>query len=190
MTLSEEQLKEIEQILLSIPAEKREEKLKELIPEEELKEIASQKQCPFCLIAENKIQAFKIYETNSTLAVLDINPANPGHILIFPKKHSPFPSEEEMKDIISISHKLIKNSKNQNFNIISSIGQLAGQRIDHFILNLIPRFEKDNLNFFWQSKKVSPEQLKQLQESLKIEEEKPSPKKEFKAKKSIKRRNP
>src|SRR3989344_1601038 len=74
----------------------KEEEQKKVLPEflkklspEQIEYLKQQQapQCPFCLIAENKIKSKKIYEDNDIIAVLDINPANPGHTIVFPKTH-------------------------------------------------------------------------------------------------------
>ena len=44
--------------------------------------------CLFCQIIAGQVPAYKIYEDDNVLAILDINPVNPGHTLIMPKKHS------------------------------------------------------------------------------------------------------
>src|SRR3989338_4984837 len=71
--MAEEQLKELQ------------EKVKNMSPEE-LKEF-QKKQCIFCQIIAGKVQSKKIYEDDKCIAILDINPANPGHILLLPKEH-------------------------------------------------------------------------------------------------------
>lgn len=43
--------------------------------------------CIFCKIVCNEIPAHKVYEDESFLAFLDINPLSPGHALVIPKKH-------------------------------------------------------------------------------------------------------
>lgn len=43
--------------------------------------------CIFCKIVEGKIPCSKVWEDESFLAFLDINPVNPGHTLLIPKKH-------------------------------------------------------------------------------------------------------
>ncbi|MCF7833915.1 MAG: HIT domain-containing protein [Candidatus Pacebacteria bacterium] len=45
--------------------------------------------CIFCKIINGEIPAYKVYEDESTLAFLDINPINKGHVLVIPKKHEP-----------------------------------------------------------------------------------------------------
>src|SRR3989344_100026 len=61
------------------------EKLKNMSPEQ-LKEF-QKKNCIFCQIISGKVQSKKIYEDEQTLGILDINPANPGHVLLMPKEH-------------------------------------------------------------------------------------------------------
>ena len=56
------------------------EKLSKMSPEE-LKEYQKQ-QCIFCQIVSGKVQSKKIYEDDKCLAILDKNPANPGHVLL------------------------------------------------------------------------------------------------------------
>ena len=43
--------------------------------------------CIFCEIIKNKIPSYKIWEDDQFLAFLDINPIQPGHTLLIPKKH-------------------------------------------------------------------------------------------------------
>ncbi|OGF99074.1 histidine triad nucleotide-binding protein [Candidatus Gottesmanbacteria bacterium RIFCSPHIGHO2_02_FULL_39_14] len=43
--------------------------------------------CIFCKIIKGEIPAKKVYEDKSVIAIYDINPKAPVHILIIPKKH-------------------------------------------------------------------------------------------------------
>ena len=45
------------------------------------------KDCVFCKIVTGDIPCYKVYEDNNFLAFLDIEPLNPGHVLIVPRKH-------------------------------------------------------------------------------------------------------
>ena len=74
------------------------EKLSKMSPEE-LKAF-QKKNCVFCQMVEGKASARKIYEDEVCLAILDIYPANPGHILLLPKEHYPIMPlipEDELK---------------------------------------------------------------------------------------------
>lgn len=43
--------------------------------------------CIFCKIVKGEIPSYEVYEDKNFFAFLDINPLNPGHTLVVPKKH-------------------------------------------------------------------------------------------------------
>lgn len=45
------------------------------------------KDCVFCRIIAGEIPAQKVYEDDSFLAFLSIDPVSPGHTLVIPKQH-------------------------------------------------------------------------------------------------------
>ena len=47
----------------------------------------SHRDCIFCDIVEGRAPADVVFEDEETLAFMDINPANPGHTLVIPKRH-------------------------------------------------------------------------------------------------------
>ena len=61
----------------------------EVSPEQQ-KAIDEQKsQCIFCKIIKGEIPSKKVYEDKEIIALLDINPAVKGHLLVMPKEHYP-----------------------------------------------------------------------------------------------------
>ncbi len=127
-----------------------EEKLKKMSPEE-LKELQKQ-QCIFCQILSGKIPSKKIYEDEFCSAVLDINPAAKGHLLLLPKKHYailPQIPEKEIKHLFrvakALSQMLLKALKVDGTNVHAANGLAAGQRAQHFMLHLIPRKSGDGI---------------------------------------------
>ena len=164
--LTKEQLKQIEDYLKSLPEEEREEKLKEIVSQYE-----QEPQCPFCLMAENKIQTTKIYEDENFLAVFEINPASQGHTILFPKRHIKYMqdlNEPETETLTKITKKLIFALANlaDGITLVESEGKIAGQRFDHLAINFIPRHKKDTVIIEWQSKKTSPEELEKLKQKI------------------------
>ncbi|MEM4153131.1 MAG: HIT domain-containing protein [Candidatus Pacearchaeota archaeon] len=132
--------------------------------------------CIFCQIVKGKIETIKIYEDAEIIAFLDIYPASIGHVLIMPKKH--FETIEEIPDILlsklfifikTIMPSFLKITKAKGFNILISQGEKAGQRIKHFYLNLIPRYDEDNINLTWSQLKVDKKELEILGENLRKE---------------------
>src|SRR3989338_6167063 len=147
------------------------EKLKNMSPEE-LKEF-QKKQCIFCQIIEGKVQSRKVYEDDSAIAILDVNPANPGHMLIMPKEHysiMPQMPDEETGHIFAVAKALsnaaLRSLEVQGSNIIVANGVAAGQRAQHFMVHLIPRKENDNLNFEVPQKNIPEKELESMQEML------------------------
>ena len=157
--LNEEQIKALQ------------EKLKNMSPEE-LKEF-QKKQCIFCQIISGNVQSRKIYEDEHVLAVLDINPANPGHILVMPRDHysiMPQIPQEEVEHIF-LAAKMLSNAclralEVQGSNIIAANGVAAGQRAQHFMVHLIPRKENDNLDFEVPQKNIPEKELERIQGML------------------------
>lgn len=188
---SEDQINELNKIS-QLPEEEQKrvlpEFLKKLSPEQlnTLKQSQPQ-QCPFCLIAEGKIKAKKIYENEEIIAVLEINPASLGHTIVFPKKHySVLAQLKDVGNLFNIVNKiasvLFENLKAQGTNILVSNGPAAGQIIPHLTIEIIPRFDKDKIIFNLPRKKVSEEELEKVFSNLKgkiiIEKKEPEKPKE------------
>jgi histidine triad (HIT) family protein len=144
--------------------------------------IAQQKaNCPFCKIVAGEITAYKVYEDDIILAIMDINPATKGHILVMPKEHYPImpliPPEvfshlfEKLKFISKGQKEITLTDKNLWF---IANGGAAGQRSSHFMLHLIPREEKDGLENVFDLKPTTNEDAqvselaKVLSQNLKI----------------------
>ncbi|MEA2037914.1 MAG: HIT family protein [Nanoarchaeota archaeon] len=157
--MTEEQMKEMQ------------EKIKNMSPEE-LKEF-QKKQCIFCHIIEGKVQSKKVYEDDQSLAILDINPATPGHVLLLPKEHysiMPQLSEDEITHLFNIA-KMISNSvlralEVPGTNIIVQNGIAAGQKAQHFMIHIIPREEKDGINFELPQKEIPEKELEEIRKKL------------------------
>ncbi len=106
--------------------------------------------CLFCKIVERKIPAQIVYEDDETLAFLDINPINPGHTLVVPKKHSPDVFEIDDKDWIAvmrvartIARALEKALKTDGINLGMNNKSGAGQVVFHAHVHVMPRFAGD-----------------------------------------------
>jgi len=153
--MSEEQIKALQ------------EKIKQMSPEE-LKEF-QKKQCIFCQIISGKVQSKKVYEDEEAIAILDVNPANPGHLLIMPKEHysiMPQMPEDEVGHIFlvakALSNASLRALEVQGSNIIVANGVAAGQRAQHFMVHLIPRKDNDGVNFQVPQKTIPEEELKKV----------------------------
>jgi histidine triad (HIT) family protein len=147
------------------------EKIKKMSPEE-LREF-QKKQCIFCQISSGKMQAKMVYEDDKAIAILDINPANIGHILLLPKEHysiMPQLPPEEMSHLgilaKKMSHVLLKALKAAGTTVFIANGAAAGQRAQHFMIHIIPRNEKDGVTLFIPQQQIKEEDLEKLREAI------------------------
>ena len=126
------------------------EKMKDMSPEE-IKELQKQ-QCIFCQIIDGKVASKKVYEDDKVLAILDINPANPGHVLLMPKEHYPL-MPLMPADILghlfmvskALSRIMLTAVSAEGSDIFVANGTAAGQRAQHFMLHIIPRKPGDKV---------------------------------------------
>ena len=111
--------------------------------------------CIFCQIVEGTLPSSKVYEDEICLAFLDIQPVNPGHILIVPKLHfadlSDLPANigaHIFQIAQQIALTLPKTAvKSEGVDLFLAHGEAAGQEIFHVHLHIIPRYEGDGFGF-------------------------------------------
>jgi len=106
--------------------------------------------CLFCKIASKEIPAKIIYEDESAVGVLDVNPVSPGHSMILPKKHAGNILElpdGEIKGVFQAVKNLtalLKNKLNPDgFTIGINHGSVSGQTVEHLHIHVIPRWKND-----------------------------------------------
>ncbi|MFW6220556.1 MAG: HIT family protein, partial [Nanoarchaeota archaeon] len=110
--------------------------------------------CIFCQIVSKKIPSKIVYEDKLVICILDINPANKGHVLLLTKKHYSLMMQvpdNELSHLFIISKKisfaLLKLFNVDGTNIFIANGSIAGQKAPHFMMHIFPRFENDEIDF-------------------------------------------
>ena len=125
------------------------------MPEENAPETQSIKErCIFCQIASGRISAKTVYSDNDVMAILDINPANPGHILLLTREHYQIMPQipEPLIGHLFVVAKMLSQAglralKTTGTTIMVANGAIAGQRAPHFMMHIIPRVEGDEVSF-------------------------------------------
>ena len=130
--------------------------------------------CIFCKIIKKEIPSQIIFEDDICIAILDINPATKGHILLMPKEHymmMPMVPDQVLGHLTIMSKYLsdlikstFKDCKDTTLFIAN--GAAAGQQSQHFMSHIIPRYENDNINFDVKGEKLNPQELKSLAEKF------------------------
>lgn len=148
-----------------------EEDIRKMSPEQ-LRDLQKQ-QCIFCHIISKRVQSRIIYEDDKVTAVLDINPANPGHVLLMPKEHysvSPQIPDDLMAHLAMIakqmSQAMLRALGAQGTTVIAANGVAAGQRASHFMMHIIPRRDGDKAGMALPPGEVTEHQVMELQRVL------------------------
>ena len=119
----------------------------------------------FFKIISGELESYKIYEDEFSFVILDINPINPGHVLVLTKKHYNKLSEiDEMEAsdifrIIKKIEKIVAGSGCTGTNVLQNNGKDAGQEIAHVHFHIIPRFKNDGFRFKIHKVNVTPQML-------------------------------
>jgi histidine triad (HIT) family protein len=108
--------------------------------------------CLFCKIIAKQIPANIVYDDEKILAFLDINPVNPGHLLVVPKTHSENIAVANDDDLIALSLAVKKLAPAvctatacAGWNLEVNNGNAAGQVVDHTHWHIVPRQLNDGL---------------------------------------------
>jgi histidine triad (HIT) family protein len=111
---------------------------------------ASQPTCPFCDLIRGAGEASMCYEDSDVVAFLDIQPVNPGHVLVVPRKH--YESLQDIPHVLAIHlfevatelAPVVKQVADADgLNIVVNSGAAAGQDVFHYHVHVIPRRAKD-----------------------------------------------
>ncbi|MCS7134567.1 MAG: HIT family protein [Candidatus Pacearchaeota archaeon] len=131
------------------------------------------KECIFCKIIKGEIETVKIFEDKELLCILDIAPASKGHALVMPKQHVQFIQDIKPELLAKLFHfiqslapVLIQVLNAKALSIYIPQGQLAGQRVQHFFVNLIPRYENDKVSIVWDRKQEDKKELQRTAEII------------------------
>lgn len=96
------------------------------------------KDCIFCKIVKGEIPAKKVYEDQDLIAIHDIKPLAPVHVLVIPKKHIARLSEAKPEDKILlgeiqlIAAQVARDLKiDEAFRVLLANGEKAGQSVFH-----------------------------------------------------------
>ena len=102
--------------------------------------------CLFCRIVEGEIPSKRIYEDETAVTFLDINPWQQGHALVIPRRHVKDVLEDpaalaEIAPAIGTVGDLLKERLGATAcNILSNAGADSGQEVFHLHVHVLPRY--------------------------------------------------
>jgi histidine triad (HIT) family protein len=119
-------------------------------------------ECIFCKIVAGELPSSKVYEDDTLLAFMDINPINEGHTLVIPKEH--FVEMADMDEqtgmlLFQATLRLQRAIRDSGvpceaINLFLADGEAAGQEVPHVHMHIFPRFKGDafRVHYDWVSK--------------------------------------
>jgi len=112
--------------------------------------------CIFCRIVAGTAPCEVVYQDASTLAFMDINPANEGHCLVIPKEHfgDIFAMPPAAFAAVAVAVVMVARAVNEvlrpgGLSVVQANGALAGQTVPHVHVHILPRRAADNLLINW-----------------------------------------
>jgi histidine triad (HIT) family protein len=129
--------------------------------------------CIFCKIIAGDIPCFKLHEDETTIAFMDVNPANPGHALAVVKEHWTTLHEIPAEQLAAVARtaKRVASAINtalepDGINLIQANGPGAAQSVPHLHFHVLPRTSGDDLKINWGHSPGDMEAVKAVYEKV------------------------
>jgi histidine triad (HIT) family protein len=129
--------------------------------------------CIFCDIIAGNAEAYKVYEDDMSLCILDIHPYTQGHCLVIPKRHVTWWHELTVGETDSLFRvaRICANKMMKALLPDFVFMYARGRRIPHTHIFLIPTFKDDILDRFFHALEKfqeSPQSLARLKDREKM----------------------
>jgi histidine triad (HIT) family protein len=122
----------------------------------------------FTKIINQEIPSYKIKEDDIFYAFLDVYPLREGHVLVVPKTETDkiFDLSDDELSRMLVFAKPIAQAIEKAFSCNRCGITVIGLEVPHAHMHLIPINSSNDLNFNQPKLKVSPEQLKEIQQRI------------------------
>ena len=107
--------------------------------------------CIFCAIVTRRAEASVVYEDETVVAFMDLNPVTPGHLLVVPREHAVGLEDLDgatSAHVWSVGHDMARALRRsqvrcEGINVLLCDGEVVFQAVFHFHLHVIPRHAGD-----------------------------------------------
>lgn len=109
------------------------------------------RECVFCAIVAGRAEASLVFEDETVVVWMDLNPVTHGHLLVVPRRHAVGLEDLDVltsAHVWSVGHEMAKALRRsslacQGINFVVCDGEAAFQTVFHFHLHVIPRYPGD-----------------------------------------------
>jgi len=129
--------------------------------------------CVFCKIGGGQIPAQRIHEDELTVAFLDVDQINPGHVVVAVKPHieaivdlSPDQAAAVFRTVSQVARAVEAALEPAGLMILQTSGAVAGQTIAHLHLHVLPRTADDGVSLTWPRRSSPADELAKLADQI------------------------
>lgn len=101
--------------------------------------------CLFCRIAAGEVPATRVYEDDLVLAIRDVSPQAPVHVLLMPRQHVVSARELDEADgpmlgrLFAVAARIAADEgvADDGYRLVTNVGREAGQSVSHLHVHLL-----------------------------------------------------
>jgi histidine triad (HIT) family protein len=134
--------------------------------------------CIICKLLSGELEVSLVHQDDLCSAFMDIQPVNPGHVLVVPNRHAPYLAdlkEAEGAQMFRLAQRLAaalreSGMKCEGVNFFLADGEAAGQEVFHVHLHIFPRYAGDGFGLVFPqtySEKPERKELNEIAERVK-----------------------
>ena len=129
--------------------------------------------CVFCRIVSGDLPASKVFEDASTIAFMDLQSVNPGHLLVAVKPHRAniYELDDELAGAVFRTTARMARAVKQvsgchGVTVFQANEKAGAQTVFHFHLHVLPRWEDDGMALAWPVRNPPREALEEMAAKL------------------------
>jgi histidine triad (HIT) family protein len=127
----------------------------------------------FGKIIDGAIPCHRVYEDESVLAFLDVNPLSEGHLLVIPKERKAQLHELSEASAAALGRvlprlcrALMSATGCDAYNVLQNNGAAAHQAVFHVHFHIIPKTDSGGLGIHWPARSLDPAAGKALADRI------------------------
>ncbi len=129
--------------------------------------------CIFCKIIAGEVPAAKVIDTKNVISFLDINPVNPGHCLVVPKRHVETLIDLDQNELHNciftaqrVARAVMEATDSPGLNLLQNNHRCAHQEVKHVHFHVIPRKPDDGFSLGWRQQEYGEGEMEDLQQKI------------------------
>lgn len=131
--------------------------------------------CVFCRITRGQIVSHRVHEDELTLAFMDVDQGNPGHVIVAIRPHletivdlSPEQAAAAFQTVRRVARAVETAFKPEGLTILHASVTVGWLTVSHFHLHVLPRYANDGVSLTWPRKSPPADELARLADQIRV----------------------